>query len=40
VLVTPWNATRVRAVMHLDVDDAQVATAADVVATAIEELAS
>lgn len=27
VLVTPWNATRIRAVLHLDVDDAALATA-------------
>lgn len=27
VLVTPWSATRVRAVLHLDVDDAACATA-------------
>jgi threonine aldolase len=36
VLVTPWSATRIRAVMHLDVDAAQVDGAADVVAAAIE----
>ena len=35
-LVTPWSSTRIRAAMHLDVDDAQVAQAADVVAAAIE----
>ncbi|MBX3175068.1 MAG: aminotransferase class I/II-fold pyridoxal phosphate-dependent enzyme [Gemmatimonadaceae bacterium] len=27
VLVTPWSATRIRAVLHLDVDDAALATA-------------
>lgn len=27
VLVSPWNATRVRAVLHLDIDDAACATA-------------
>jgi threonine aldolase len=27
VLVSPWNATRIRAVLHLDVDDAACATA-------------
>lgn len=32
VLVTPWSATRIRAVTHLDVDEAAVKTAADVVA--------
>ncbi len=32
VLVTPWNPTRVRCVLHLDVDDAACARAADVLA--------
>lgn len=32
VLLTPWSATRIRAVTHLDVDAAAVRTAADVVA--------
>ena len=36
VLVTPWSATRIRAVTHLDVDEAQVEVAADVVAATIE----
>ena len=40
VLVTPWSASRIRAVTHLDVDDAAVARAADVVATTIERLAA
>jgi hypothetical protein len=40
VLVSPWNASRIRAVTHLDVDEAQVRMAADVVAWAIEGLAA
>ena len=39
VLVTPWSASRIRAVTHLDVDDAAVVRAAEVVATALERLA-
>ncbi|HET9799561.1 MAG TPA: GntG family PLP-dependent aldolase [Gemmatimonadaceae bacterium] len=39
VLVTPWNATRVRAVTHLDVDAAGVKRAGAVVARAIGRLA-
>ena len=39
VLLTPWSATRIRAVTHLDVDAASVARAADVVKGAIERLA-
>lgn len=40
VLVTPWSASRIRAVTHLDVDEAQVVAAADVVATAIARVAA
>lgn len=40
VLVTPWSNTRIRAVMHLDVDTAQVTGAAEVVADAIERQVS
>ena len=36
VLITPWSATRVRAVTHLDVDRPAVERAADVVARALE----
>jgi threonine aldolase len=36
VLITPWSATRVRAVTHLDVDAAQVHHAAEVVARLLE----
>lgn len=39
VLISAWNATRIRAVTHLDVDAAQVAVAADVVAAVLERLA-
>jgi threonine aldolase len=39
VLITPWSATRVRAVTHLDVDAETVAGAADAVRAAIERLA-
>ena len=39
VLITPWSATRVRAVTHLDVDAVIVVRAADVVRAAIERLA-
>lgn len=35
VLVTPWNATRVRCVLHLDIDDAACDRAGDVVAEAV-----
>ena len=38
VWVTPWSATRIRAVTHLDVDEAAVARAAEVVRGAIEQL--
>ena len=38
VLITPWNASRVRAVTHLDVDAQAVGLAADVVRSAIERL--
>jgi threonine aldolase len=38
VLVTPWNATRVRAVTHLDVDAASVKRAGAVLARAIGRL--
>jgi len=40
VLVTPWNATRVRAVTHLDVDAEAVTRAGSVVRDAIERLAA
>jgi threonine aldolase len=36
VLITPWSATRVRAVTHLDVDVRQVRRAAETVARSIE----
>jgi hypothetical protein len=36
--VSPWSATRLRAVTHLDVDDAQVARAGAVLADAIDAL--
>jgi hypothetical protein len=36
VLITPWSATRVRAVTHLDVDRAAVTRAAAVVARCLE----
>ena len=39
VRVTPWSASRLRAVTHLDVGDAEVRRAADVVRRAIERLA-
>jgi threonine aldolase len=39
VLVTPWNATRLRAVTHLDVDAAGVERAGTVLASAIGRLA-
>ena len=35
VLVTSWNATRVRCVLHLDIDDAACERAADVLVTAL-----
>ena len=38
VLVEPWTPTRVRAVMHLDVNDAQVERAAAVVLAALDEV--
>lgn len=40
VLISAWNASRVRAVAHLDVDAAAVARAADVVRGAIERSVS
>jgi len=40
VLISPWSASRVRAVTHLDADTAAVARAADVVRRAIERVAS
>jgi threonine aldolase len=40
VLLSPWSATRVRAVTHLDADHDAVARAADVVRQAIEASAS
>ncbi|HVE78978.1 MAG TPA: GntG family PLP-dependent aldolase [Gemmatimonadaceae bacterium] len=40
VLVSGWSATRVRVVTHLDVDDEQVARAADAVSRALEQLAA
>jgi threonine aldolase len=40
VLISPWNATRVRVVAHLDADAAAVSRAADVVRSAIEQLAA
>jgi threonine aldolase len=39
VLITPWNASRVRAVTHLDADSSAVARAAGVVRAAIEGVA-
>jgi threonine aldolase len=38
VLITPWSATRVRAVTHLDVDASQVRRAAEVVAGLLETI--
>ena len=40
VLISPWHATRVRAVAHLDADASAIARAADVVRTAIERIAA
>jgi threonine aldolase len=40
VLISPWHASRVRAVAHLDADTAAVARAADVVRGAIERIAA
>ena len=40
VLISPWSASRVRAVAHLDADAAAVTKAADVVRHAIERVAS
>jgi threonine aldolase len=40
VLISPWHASRVRAVAHLDADSAAVARAATVVRGAIERLAA
>jgi hypothetical protein len=37
VLVAPWTPTRVRAVMHLDVSEADAERAAEVVLTALDE---
>jgi threonine aldolase len=39
VLISPWNASRVRAVAHLDADSAAVTRAAEVVRAAIERAA-
>jgi threonine aldolase len=39
VLITPWNASRLRAVTHLDVDPQAVERAAEVVRSVIERLA-
>ncbi|HEX8848583.1 MAG TPA: GntG family PLP-dependent aldolase [Gemmatimonadaceae bacterium] len=36
VKISPWNATRVRAVTHLDVDAPQIARAAEVIVRALE----
>ena len=36
VRISPWNATRVRAVTHLDVDDADIARAGEVIVRALE----
>ena len=36
VLITPWSATRIRAVTHLDVDDAAVRRAAETIARLLE----
>jgi threonine aldolase len=38
VRITPWSASRIRAVTHLDVDTAAVTRAAEVVRSAIEAL--
>lgn len=40
VLISPWSASRVRAVTHLDADTAAVTDAAEVVRRAIERVAS
>jgi threonine aldolase len=40
VLLSPWHASRVRAVTHLDADTAGVSRAADVVRDAIERIAA
>ena len=40
VLFTSWSATRIRAVTHLDVGDAEVRRAAEVVARAVETLSA
>jgi threonine aldolase len=40
VLISPWHASRVRAVAHLDADAAAVSRAADVVRDAIERIAA
>ena len=40
VLISPWSASRVRAVAHLDADAPAVTKAADVVRHAIERVAS
>jgi threonine aldolase len=39
VLLTPWSSSRIRAVTHLDVSEAEVIRAAEVVVRAISELA-
>ena len=38
VLVTPWSATRIRAVTHLDVDAGQVRRAGEIITTTLEAL--
>ena len=40
VLISPWHASRVRAVAHLDADASSIARAADVVRGAIERIAA
>lgn len=40
VFVTPWSGTRIRAVTHLDVGDAEVALAGDVIAELLAEAGS
>ncbi|NUQ20568.1 MAG: aminotransferase class I/II-fold pyridoxal phosphate-dependent enzyme [Gemmatimonadaceae bacterium] len=38
VKISPWNASRVRAVTHLDVDQGKIARAGEVIARSLEEL--
>ena len=40
VLISPWHASRVRAVTHLDVDTSAISRAAEVVRGAIERSAA